>query len=52
MGEWMLFHSLTLAATAEMKRVEGNWPQGGLIKCLHAVTADIRMEQSAALRRS
>jgi len=31
-SEWMLFHSLTLAATAEMKRVEGNWSRGGSIK--------------------
>ena len=24
-SEWRLFHSLTLAATTELKRVEGNW---------------------------
>ena len=32
-SEWKSIHSLTLAATAEMKRVEGNWHRGGSIKC-------------------
>ena len=40
-SEWKSIHSLTLAATAEMKRVEGNWHQGGSIKCPGACSGDL-----------
>ena len=41
----MFFHSLTLAATAEMKRVEENWHQGGSIKCPGACSGDVYFSQ-------
>jgi hypothetical protein len=31
-SEWMLFHALMLAATAEMKKVDGQWHRSVLIK--------------------
>ena len=32
-SEWMSCHSLTLAATPEMKKMRENWHRDGLIKC-------------------
>jgi len=40
-SEGMRFHSLTLAATSEMKKMEGNWHRSGLVKCPGAFSADV-----------
>ena len=40
-SEWMNLHSLTLAATSEMKKAEGIWHQCGLIKCPGACSGDL-----------
>jgi len=55
-SEWRLIHSLTLAATSEMKNVEGIWHRSGLIKCPGACSGDvysrwIRYPEFTRLRR-
>jgi len=40
-SEWKRIHSLTLAATSEMKQVEANWYQSGSTKCPGACPEDV-----------
>jgi hypothetical protein len=39
-SEWVSCHSLTLAATPEMKKVRENWHRDGLLKCPGACSGD------------
>jgi len=43
----MSVHSLTLAATSEMKKAEGIWHRSGLIKCPGACSGDVYSESLA-----
>jgi hypothetical protein len=40
-SEWMLFHSLTLAATAEIKGTGGDWHRCDLVKCPGVCSEDV-----------
>jgi hypothetical protein len=51
-SEWMSCHSLTLAATPEMKKMRENWHRDGLIKCLGACPGDLYADPPAKFFRT
>ena len=50
-SEWMSCHSLTLAATPEMKKMRENWHRDGSIKSPGACSGDLYSGDALFLRR-
>ena len=51
-SEWRSCHSLTLAATPEMKKMRDNWHRNGLIKCPGACSGGLYVSDDFNPRNS